>query len=309
MKKEGLFVFFGSGEFAAKVYIALLKSGLRPDVVVTAPDAPQGRGMRFAPSPVKELALQHGMPRDRIITPQDVNHPAVLNVLKKFSPSLIFLTDYGKILGKEILELPKFGAWNLHPSLLPKYRGAAPLERAIMNGDKEVGFTFFIMDEGVDTGKILYQEKIEVGDKTRGELESIIAEKSIQVFPKIYNDFVNGKLKPKAQKGKGSYAKKIEDDELWIRWDETAFKVKRHIHALSPTPGARTHFDGRFMKIYRAKEVNDFSGLPGKIIIEGSKLFVCCGEGAVEVLELQPAGKRVMKASEYVQGYQPFWAE
>ncbi len=306
---EGKLIFFGTGEFAAKVFIAMLKRGIKPDAVVTGPDKPQGRGMRLMPPPVKELAIQHGIPKDRIFQPQDVNHPALISALKSFQSELILLTDYGQILGKEILEMPKNGAWNLHPSLLPKYRGAAPLERAIMAGEKEVGYTFFIMDEGIDTGKIIYQEKIEVNERTRGEIESIIAEKSISVLPEVYQKFKTGRIKPKAQKGKSSYAKKIEDDELWIDWKKGSFLVMRHIHALSPTPGARTHFDGKYVKIYKVKDIKEFTGTPGKILIEGAKLFVMCGEGAVEILELQPASKRRMKASEYVQGYRPFWAE
>ena len=306
---ERKLIFFGTGEFAAKVFIAMLKRGVKPDAVVTAPDKPQGRGMRVMPSPVKELAIQHGIARNKIFQPYDVNHPALISELKKLEPELIFLTDYGQILGKEILELPELGAWNLHPSLLPKYRGAAPLERAIMEGEKETGYTIFIMDEGVDTGKILYQEKIEIGTKTRGELESIIAEKAVNSLPDVYKKFKQGKLKPKAQRGKGSYAKKIEDDELWIDWSKDAFLVMRHIHALSPVPGARTHFDGKYVKLFRAREIDDFSGPPGKIVIESSKLFVMCGKGAVEILELQPAGKRKMQAAEFIQGYHPFWAE
>jgi len=306
---EGKLIFFGTGEFAAKVFVSMLKRGIRPDALVTAPDKPQGRGMKVMPPPVKELAIKHGIARDKIFQPYDVNHPAFISELKKLDPELIFLTDYGQILGIDILNLPKLGAWNLHPSLLPKYRGAAPLERAIMEGEKETGYSIFMMDEGIDTGKILFQEKIEIGTKTRGELESIIAEKAVNVLPDLYQEFKKGKIKPKPQKGKGSYAKKIEEGELWIDWSKKAFLVMRHIHALSPAPGARTHFDGKYVKLFRAREISDFSGTPGKIIIEGLKLFVMCGEGAVEILEIQPAGKRKMEASEFVKGYHPFWAE
>ncbi len=306
---KGEIIFFGTGEFAAKVFIAMLKKGVKPGAIVTGPDKPQGRGMKIMPSPVKELAMQHGIAKNRIFQPYDVNHPALIAELKKFEPELIFLTDYGQILGKELLELPVLGAWNLHPSLLPNYRGAAPLERAMMEGEMETGYTIFIMDEGIDTGKILYQEKIEIGAKTRGELEVIIAEKAVNVFPEVYEKFKEGEIKPKPQKGKGSYARKIEEEELWVDWSKSAFLVMRHIHALSPVPGARAHFDGKYIKLYRAREVGDFSGPTGKIIIEGSRLFVMCGEGAVEILELQPAGKRKMQASEFVQGYHPFWAE
>ncbi len=306
---EGKFIFFGTGDFAAKVFVSMLKNGLKPDIIVTAPDKPQGRGLKVMPSPVKELALQHGIKKDKVFQPYDVNHPALLSELKKFEPEFILLTDFGQILEKELLSLPKIGAINLHPSLLPKYRGAAPLERAMMDGEKDTGFTFFIMDEGIDTGKIIYQEKVEIGEKTRGEIESIIAEKAISIFPEIYNKYKSGEIKPKPQKGESSYAKKIEEEELWIDWKKSAFFVMRHIHALSPNPGARTHFDGKYIKIYRVKEVTDFNGPIGKIIVDSSRLFVLCGEGAIEVLELQPSGKKKMSASEFVQGYHPFWAE
>ncbi|MEO0271207.1 MAG: methionyl-tRNA formyltransferase [candidate division WOR-3 bacterium] len=306
---EGKLIFFGTGEFAAKVFVSMLKNGLKPEVIVTSPDKPQGRGLKVTPTPVKELAIQHGIKKERIFQPYDVNHPALLSELKKFEPEVIFLTDFGQILGKELLSLPKNGAINLHPSLLPKYRGAAPLERAMMDGEKETGFTFFIMDEGIDTGKIIYQEKIEILEKTRGEIESIIAEKAMSIFPEIYSKYKKGEIKPKPQKGESSYAKKIDEDELWIDWKKDAFLVMRHIHALSPNPGARTHFDGKYIKIYRVREVPDYNGPIGKIIVDSSRLFVLCGKGAVEVLELQPSGKKKMSASEFVQGYHPFWAE
>lgn len=309
MMFEGSFIFFGTGDFAAKVFLSLLKNGIKPDAIVTAPDKPQGRGLKITPPPVKELSLQHGIRKDRIFQPHDVNHPALISELKKLEPEIIFLTDYGQILDKELLDLPKYGAINLHPSLLPKYRGAAPLERAIMNGEEETGFTFFIMDEKIDTGKIIYQEKIKIGDKTKGEIESIISERSISIFSEIYDKYKRGEIKPKPQRGESSYAHKLDEDELWIDWKKDAFFVMRHIHALSPTPGARTHFDGKYIKIYKVQENRDYSGPIGKIIIEGSRLFVMCGEGAVEVLELQSAGKRKMTASEYVQGNHPFWAE
>lgn len=305
-KRKFKIAFFGSGNFAYKFLLDLVKNEIIPEVVVTSPDAPAGRGRQLRPPKVKEIAVQKGI---SCLQPYDPNNPGFIEELKRKEIDYILLTDYGKILKKELLEVPKIAPLNLHPSLLPKYRGAAPLERAIMNGEKYTGFTIFIMDEGIDTGDILYQKKILIDDKTKGELEDEISSMASQIIYDLLLQKAENKIAPKPQKGKASYAKKIRDEELWIDWKKEAEEVKNLIHALSPVPGARTHFDGKYTKIFKVKAHKDMQGPPGKIKIENGILFVFCGKGAVEIIELQPAGKKVMEAKEYILGYHPIWAE
>lgn len=304
--REFKIAFFGSGNFAYKFLKNLLERNVIPDVVVTMPDTYAGRGRHLKPPRIKEVALEKGIP---CLQPYDPNNPGFIEELKKREIDYILLTDYGKILKKELLEVPRIAPLNLHPSLLPKYRGAAPLERAIMDGEKYTGFTIFIMDEGIDTGDILYQKKIEIDDKTKGDLEDEITSFASEIIYDLLVKKANNRLKPKPQKGEPSYAKKIKEEELWIDWRQEAEMVKNKIHALSPIPGARTHFDGKYTKIYRVKVHKDMQGPVGKIKIENGILFVFCGKGAVEILELQPAGKKIMEAKEYILGYHPLWAE
>jgi len=298
--------FFGSGNFAHRVLLNLIENNVIPDIVVTSPDAPSGRGRQLRATKVKEVALQKGIP---CLQPYDPNNPGFIEEVKNREIEYILLTDYGKILKKELFDIPKIAPLNLHPSLLPKYRGASPLERAIMNGEKYTGFTIFIMDEKVDTGDILYQKKVEIDDKTRGELEEEIASLAGKIMYDVMLKKADNKIKPKPQKGKSTYAKKIKEDELWIDWKKDAEEVKNKIHALSPLPGARTHFDGKYTKIFKVKVHKDKNGSAGRIKIENGVLYVFCGKGAIEIIELQPAGKKIMEAKEYILGYHPLWAE
>jgi methionyl-tRNA formyltransferase len=298
--------FFGSGIFAQKFLTKIIEKELIPCVIVTSPDAPSGRGRELKPSRVKEIALEKNI---ECFSPYDPNNPGFLEELKKYDIDYIILADYGKILKKELLNLPKIAPLNLHPSLLPKYRGAAPIQRAIMNGEKWTGFTIFIMNEKIDAGDIVYQEKIEIDDKTKGEIEDEICEISSNIFPSILLKISRNEIKPKPQKGEVIYASKIKEEELWIDWKKDSEEVKNKIHALSPTPGARTHFDGKYTKIYKVKVHKNMNGPPGKIKIEEGVLYVFCGKGAIEILQIQPAGKKIMDAKEYILGYHPLWAE
>ena len=305
-EKKFKIAFFGAGNFAYKFLLNIIEKELVPEIIITSPDAPSGRGRQVKPTKVKEIALEKNIP---CFTPYDPNNPGFLEELKKYEIDYLFLTDYGKILKRELLILPKISPLNLHPSLLPKYRGAAPLERAIMNNEKYTGFTIFIMNEKIDAGDIVYQEKVEIDDKTKGELEDEISLRASKILYDILLKISENKIKPKPQKGEVIYAPKIKEEELWIDWKKSAEEVKNKIHALSPIPGARTHFDGKYTKIYRVRVHKDMMGPPGKIKIEEGRLYVFCGKGAIEILEIQPTGKKIMEAREYILGYHPIWAE
>ena len=296
-------IFFGNGTFARVLLESLLKRGIKPVLLVTGPDRPRGRGKKLAPPEIKEVAEKNSIP---VIQPEAPGDENTLRILGSYEPDFILVSDYGKILSKELLELPKYGPWNVHPSLLPKYRGAAPIERTLMRGEKETGVTLMEMDEGIDTGPIILQKRLEIYEnETRGEIIPRLADLGAELVSIALELWREGKLEKKMQIGEASYAKKIKKEELWIDWNSTSKEIVHKIHALSPTPGARTYFDGELVKILRACICEEIRGNPGEIHTSREKLIVLCRDGGVEILELLPAGKRIMKASEYLRGHKP----
>jgi methionyl-tRNA formyltransferase len=302
-KTEERIIFFGTGNFARVLFESLLKRGIKSILLVTGPDRPKGRGKKLKPPEIKKIAQESGIP---VIQPEDPGEEGVLEVLRSHNPDFILVSDYGKILGKELLELPQYGPWNIHPSLLPKYRGAAPIERAIMGGERETGVTLMEMDEGIDTGPVLLQEKIEIRDyETKGDLIPRLAELGAELVKRGLELWRDGRLEKRPQIGEASYAKKIKKEELWIEWNSSAKEIVLKINALSPTPGARTYFNGELIKLMRAILYEGKMGNPGDILILKDRLIVLTGDGGVEILELLPAGRRLMKASEYLRGHSP----
>jgi len=296
-------IFFGTGFFARVLFDYLLKKGIKPVLLVTGPDRPKGRGKRLSSPEIKKIAEDNNIP---VIQPEDPGDEDTISILRSYEPDFILVSDYGKILRKELLELPKHGPWNVHPSLLPKYRGAAPIERTLMSGEEETGVTLMEMDEGIDTGPIILQEKMKIRvNETKGEIIPRLASLGTELVLKALNLWKEGKLVKRAQVGESSYAKKIKKEELWIDWNSTSKEIVCKIHALSPTPGARTYFNGELIKLLRARLVKEIEGKPGEIKIDKERLIVLSRDGGVEILEVLPAGKRMMKASEYLRGHNP----
>ncbi len=306
MEEPHRIVFFGSGDFAFLILKNLIEKGVRIELVVTAPDKPGGRGRKPRPTPVKVLASESGM---RVITPESPNRSAGFEAIKAIKPDFFVLTDYGKIISKRLLDVPSKAPLNIHPSLLPAYRGAAPMERAMMACERRTGVTVMVMDTGIDTGPILLQEATRIGEtETRGELAVRLAEIGTRLILRAINEF--DKLTPKPQPSRGvSYAPKITKDELWIDWNSSAMSIACKINALSPRPGARTYFDGNYVKPLRARFVEGDWGTPGRVhIIDKKRLVVAARGGGVEILEIMPSGRRVMRADEYLRGHSPLEA-
>ena len=294
-------IFFGSGDFATLVFKELLSRGLHFRAVVTLPPRPKGRGRKLKDPEIKSIALEAGI---EVFQPENPNDKAFIDTLKRYSPHFIILADYGKILKKDLLELPEIYPLNIHPSLLPKYRGAAPIERAMMDCQKETGVSLMVMDEGLDTGPIISQEKVEIGEtEIKTELMERLARTGANLAVLSIPGILRGELKPVPQSGEPSYAQKIVSDELWIKWDDTAEKIKCKINALSHKPGAKAHFGNLMVKLIRAKVAEERGGQPGKIHVSGERLLVEALDFMVEILEIQPQGKRIMKAGEFLRGY------
>ena len=217
------------------------------------------------------------------------------------------LCDYGKILPPEVLEIPQIAALNLHPSALPRYRGAAPIERALMAGEQELGLTVIVMDPQVDTGGIVLQDRLPIGpEETKGDLLPKIVERGKPLLLRAAEGLRLGTLKPRPQPpGEGSYAKKIRPDETWLDLDRPAAEVVNHIRALSPKPGVRVRLDGRVHKLLRARLGPDLGLEPWALKVEGRRLYLGANPGTVEILELIPEGKRPMTVQEYLVGNRP----
>jgi len=253
----------------------------------------------MAPTPVKEIALSRGID---FIESQNPKEPATVGWVKEKAPWLIVTAAYGRIIPPEILDIPTGGAWNVHASILPRWRGAAPIARAIQHGASKTGITIMLMDEGLDTGDILLGAETEIGeDETAGELEERLEKMGCKLLIEAIEIARDGKLEPRPQSTEGvTYAPPIDKKDADIDWSKPAHAVHNHIRAMSPRPGART---GN-LKIFRSHVFEGAAdGPPGTVKeVDSSGVVVNAGEGLLLVVELQPAGKRQMKAADYARG-------
>ena len=299
-------VFMGTPELAAVGLDALLRASEFLVVgVVTQPDRPKGRDLKLTPSPVKELALRHKLP---VLQPEKARDENFLRDLAAWQPELIAVAAFGQILPQRILDLPKFGCLNVHTSLLPKYRGAAPIQTAILNGDSETGVTIMKMDIGLDTGAILNTERtpIDAADNAQ-TLHDRLAKLGAALLVKTIPDYVAGRITPQPQPAEGaSHCAKIKKQDGAIDWKLPAHTLWNRVRAFTPWPGAFTHFaaSGKpfLLKIWEA-EPAEGAGLPGEILrAEKSGLVVACGEGALRIFVLQREGGRRVSAAEFLAG-------
>ncbi len=300
----GRFVFFGSGDLAYLVLEELLRRGYRPVQVVTTPDRPRGRGRRLRPGPVKELAQRAQIP---VLQPERLKEASFLHALKAIAPRYLVLTDYGKILPAAVLRIPERLALNLHPSLLPRYRGAAPVERALMEGAEEIGLSILVMEPKVDAGPVLLQDRLPVPEgATKGDLLPEIAQRGVALLLQAVEGYERGEIHPQPQPDTGvSYAPKIQPEETWLDLSLPAQVLARRVRALSPKPGVRVLLDGRVVRILRARAEETRQVPPGQVLVEGHRLFLGTSQGALEILELVPAGKRAMTARDFLLGHRP----
>lgn len=294
-------VFFGTPEFAVPSLAALLGEGFDVVAAVTRPDQPQGRSRASAvASPVKLAAHAEGLPVFEPVRPGD---PAFLTALRALAPDIGVVVAYGHILKPDLLALPRYGMINVHPSLLPELRGAAPVEWAILNGLTKTGVTIMQMDEGLDSGPILHQIPHAIDpEMTGGELSERLSETGALALVEVLALLGPEGLKPRPQDhASATYAPKLTRDTARIRWSEPAARVARLIRGLDPRPGAWTELDGREVKLFTPRVV-DGQGAPGTILAADDALRIAAGEGALAVLDVQPAGKARMAAADWIRG-------
>lgn len=297
----------GTPELAAVSLRALIAV---PDfevvAVATQPDQPKGRGLKLQPSPVKEIALKENLP---VLQPQRAREPAFIEQLAGFHPDLIAVAAYGQILPEAILNLPRYGCLNVHTSLLPKYRGAAPIQTAILNGDPETGVTIMKMDVGMDTGDILSQERtpIEASDNSQ-TLHDRLAEMGAALLVRTIPAYISGHIQPRPQPIEGvSHARKIKKLDGEIQWTEPALVIWNRVRGLFPWPGSFTHIAAlpqpHLLKIWAA-EPTDGKGEPGTVLqADKNGIIVACGAGALRILEVQREGGRRMNVAEFLTGH------
>lgn len=295
-------VFFGTPDFVIPV-LELLYESENLLGVVTQPDKPRGRGLKPLPSPVKSWALSKGLP---VFEPQKLRDEKFLRILRELNLDLIVVFAYGKILPKEVLEIPKAGCWNIHLSLLPRHRGASPVQWAILEGDKVTGVTIMLMDEGMDTGPILLQKElaIEEADTTSTLLPKLV-ELSVSALKETLNLYKEGRLSPRPQPEEGiSFAPLIRKEDGYTDFNESADRVVRKLKAFVPWPGVFTYFRGKILKLHSAeKRALTVSSEPGTILeINKEGILVATSEGALLIKELQLEGKKKVSAFDFALG-------
>lgn len=296
-------VFMGTPDFAVEILRGILEAKKHEVVgVVTQPDKPQGRKGVLTPSPVKVFALEQGL---KVYQPQKVKQDDFVEILKALAPDVMVVAAYGQILSETILNLPRYGCINVHGSLLPKYRGAAPVQYAILNGDKETGVTIMQMDKGMDTGAMLSKVVVPIGENvTTGELMKKLAQAGSVALVEMLDKLVNNEVVAEPQKEEeATYTHLIKREMEVLDWQETAAQIHNKIRALNPAPGAYAILpNGKHLKIWQSKIVEG-SGVPGKILkVEKDGFVVTCGAGALKILQVQPEGKKPMGAKDFLNG-------
>lgn len=295
-------VFFGTPEFAIPSLEGLYYQE-KVIAVITQPDKPKGRGLKTAPSPVKIWALNHGL---TVLEPHKLKDQEFLNFLKQSAPDLIVVCAYGKILPKEVLEIPKIGCWNIHASLLPKYRGASPINWAILEGEKKTGITVFLMDEGLDTGPILLQREIPIEENNDAfSLSQKLSELAKETILEALCLHKQGKLKLTFQPQEGvSYAPLLKKEDGFFTFEEPAYLIERKVRAFVSWPTAYTYFKEKMLKVLKAKAMlTEKSGIPGEILdITKEGILVATSKGAILLKEVQLEGKKRMSAYEFACG-------
>ncbi|MBR6218766.1 MAG: methionyl-tRNA formyltransferase [Eubacterium sp.] len=295
-------VYMGTPEFAVNALKSIIDDGYNVVGCYTQPDKMQGRSSKLIASPVKECAAAHGIP---VFQPEKIRLEENVEELRSLAPDIIIVAAFGQILPLSILEMPKYGCINIHASLLPRYRGAAPIEWSVINGEKETGVTTMFMAEGLDTGDIIEEAVTEIGAKeTAEELRSRLAELGAELILSTMKAVISGDFKRTPQDdSKSNYAVRLSKEMGKADWSLPAVKIERLIRGLRPWPVVYSSLSGRGLKIYAADVVEDMSGEPGEIIEVGKKNFVvACGEGALRIRMVQPEGKKMMDAASFLNG-------
>ena len=296
-------LFMGTPDFAVQSLEALFSAGHTVSGVVTQPDKPKGRGHKLAHPPVYEAAQAHGCP---VYQPEKLKRELFADILEAQNPELIVVAAYGKLLPRYVLEYPKYGCINVHASLLPKYRGAAPIQRCIIDGETETGVTIMQMAQGLDTGDMLARAAVPIADDdTYGSLHDKLATAGAMLLVETLQALATGRVRPEPQDdAKSCYANMITKETAVIDWEKPAVEIRNLIRGLSPAPRAVTRMDGKGLKISRAEIGKPAAGAqPGTLLSADGVLVVQCGEGTtLELTEIQLEGKKNMPVREFLMG-------
>ena len=295
-------VYMGTPDFAVKPLQALLSDGQEVVGVFTREDKPVGRKAILTAPPVKVFAQENGL---AVYQPATLKNGAGLTLLEPLQPDLIVVAAYGRILPPDVLTLPKYGCINLHGSLLPKYRGAAPIQRAVMNGETVTGITVMQMDEGLDTGAMLLKKEVTVGcDETAGELFERLTDVAAALIPETMRAIENGTFRPEKQcEEESTYAAMLTKSDSRIDWNLAAAEVHNRIRGLDPWPTATCTLDGKLLKLFCSSLLGEAFGAPGAARVTDAGLAVSCADGSVLVREVQAEGKRRMSAADFFRGH------
>lgn len=298
-------VFMGTPDFAAASLKKLIDEKYDIVGVFTQPDKPRDRGMKLSFSPVKALALEHDIP---VYQPTKLRDGTATELIRKLEPDILVVVAYGRILPEDMLAVPKYGAINVHASLLPKYRGAAPIQWAVLNGDKITGVTTMYLASEMDTGDIIYTAETEIGEfETSGELFDRLMVMGAELLDKTLCDIDAGAAPRTPQDhSKASYVKMLDKSLSPIDWAKTPREIVRHIYGLQPWPVATAELDGKLFKIYSAEYTRTKTAkAPGSVLSAGKQGIevACLGGETILITELQAAGKKRMKASDYLLGH------
>ena len=297
-------IFAGTPDFAAAALKAIAAAGFEIPLVLTQPDRPKGRGMQLAPSPVKQAALELGL---RVAQPEKLrNNAEALQMLKEVEADVMVVAAYGLILPQDVLDTPKHGCLNIHASLLPRWRGAAPIQRAIEAGDAETGVCIMQMDIGLDTGDVVSEHRytIQPTDTANEVHDALMNLGAAAIVADLQQLKTEGRLKSVKQPEEGvTYAQKLSKEEARIDWNESAAVIERKIRAFNPVPAAWVEYQGKPMKIWRAEVVAQ-QGRAGEVLSCSSDgLIIACGENALKITELQPSGGKRMNIAAFAAGH------
>ncbi|MCL5062232.1 MAG: methionyl-tRNA formyltransferase [Nitrospiraceae bacterium] len=297
-------IFFGTPQFAVPSLKALIDEQEDIVLVVTQPDKVKGRGLMLSSPPVKELALSYGL---KVLQPNKIRNEDFYNELRFVAPEFIIVVAYGKILPEEILNMPKFGCINVHASLLPKYRGAAPIQWALINGEKITGVTTMLMDKGLDTGDMLLRSELEIkADDNSETLFKKLSELGASTLIDTIKGMREGKIKPVPQTGEASYAPPLKKEDGKIDWNRTSDELFNFVRGMYPWPSAFCYLNDERIKIVRSQK-SEFGiqkeAVPGRIVkASDGEMIIETGKGFLSIEELQPEGKKVMSAKAFLAG-------
>lgn len=304
-------VFMGTPDFAVGALQAIIEAGHQVAAVVTQPDKPKGRGKEMQMTPVKVCAVEHGIP---VFQPVKIKAAESVEVLRGYGADIFVVAAFGQILSEEILNMPKYGCVNIHASLLPKYRGAAPIQRAIIDGERKTGVTIMQMDKGLDTGDMLFKTEVEIDEKETGDsLHDKLAEAGAKLIVDALPKIEAGEVTPMKQNDEEScYAKMLQKSMGRIDWQQSAVKLDCLIRGLISWPGAFTAYHGKNLKIWEEEVADEknaciqiVDAAPGTVVgVEKNAIYVQTGEGVLKILAVQLEGKKRMAVRDFLLGYQ-----